>query len=57
MKFSTRLKQWRKARSLTRATAAKKLKIKARTLEGWEQDRRVPASYVIEALMLKMSKV
>lgn len=40
--FKTLVRQWRKARRLTRADAARRLGIPYRTLEDWEAGRRTP---------------
>jgi len=54
--FKTLVRQWRKARGLTRADAARRLGVPYRTLEDWEAGRRTPRGLGLELITSKLSK-
>lgn len=50
------IRKWRTARSLTKADAARKLKIPYRTLQDWELGNRTPRGFALQAIKQRLKR-
>jgi DNA-binding transcriptional regulator YiaG len=55
--FAVRLLNWRTRRGWTRQESAAKLNVSARTLQEWEQGRRVPSEMARRGVFAKMQEI
>lgn len=50
------LKDWREARGLTKADAARKLEIPYRTFQDWELGNRTPRGFALRAIISRLKR-
>lgn len=50
------LKRWRENKGVTKAEAARQLKIPYRTLQDWELGNRTPRGFALRAIMDRLKK-
>jgi transcriptional regulator with XRE-family HTH domain len=55
--FAMRLLNWRTRRGWTREESAAKLGVSRRTLQEWEQARRVPSAMAQRGVFAKMQEI